>query len=260
MKKVLIRIIIVVIIILLVGGYLGFIPGFSNLFGSNRPRNLGVNYTTKDLESAKRKTGVSFIALEPNLPPKDSIKFSGKRSINTQLTSEELTSLVREIKWKYLPLKEISMKINNDGYLETSSVIDGNRVTSALKAYNIIPGISFMIPSIYEYVYALDDKEKINKFYSTIDMISKFLKANPSFYTKAKANVYNNKLTDFKIDAVYLGRLNITGIAKASEGNIKNLIEDMLNNTPGLFIRSLAFKDMKVHMEGTIPERISYSP
>ena len=260
MKRILVRIIIVVIIILLIGGYLGFIPGISNLFGSNRPRNLGVNCDPKDFESAKRKTGVSFIALEPNSPLKDSIKFSGKRSINTQLTSEELTSLVREIKWKYLPLKKISMKVNNDGYLETSSVIEGSKVTAALKAYNIIPETSFMIPSIYENVYALDGKEGINKFYSTIDMVSKFLKSNPSFYTKAKANIYNNKLIDFKIDAVYLGRLNITGIAKTSEGSIKGLIEDMLNNTPGLFISSLTFKDMKVHMEGTIPERISYSP
>ena len=81
MKKILLRVLIPILVIVLIIGYLGFIPGISNLFGSNKPKDLVVKYTLADLESAKKKTNFKFTELNSNLPPKDSIIFNGKTTI-----------------------------------------------------------------------------------------------------------------------------------------------------------------------------------
>ena len=49
----------VLIIILAVAslGYLGFVPGISNIMGANSPRDLGVKYTSEDLQRARSKLG-----------------------------------------------------------------------------------------------------------------------------------------------------------------------------------------------------------
>jgi len=54
--KLLLKIILVIVaIVVLVGGYLGFIPGVSGLFGSDQPRDLGAAYTEADLASGQAK-------------------------------------------------------------------------------------------------------------------------------------------------------------------------------------------------------------
>jgi len=42
--------------IVLVLGYLGFIPGLSSLFGSDKARDLGVDYTEQNYQEARAKT------------------------------------------------------------------------------------------------------------------------------------------------------------------------------------------------------------
>lgn len=260
MKKILLRVFIPILAIILIIGYFGFIPGISNLFGSNRPKDLGIKYDSNDLESAKKKTNIKFIELNKNLQPIDSIKFSGQTSVKTQLSSQELTALARELKWNYLPLRNITIKIDKDGYMETSSNLYGNKVMEALRAYNITPLTSQLPWSLFEIVYGAEGNEKVQQFYSTIDKISKFLKSNPSFYTKGKAKIINNKITEFKIEAVYLGKLNITGMVNNFNESIKSFIEDIITNTPGLYVKSLSFQDMKLNFDGTLPERILFSP
>lgn len=74
-----------------------------------------------------------------------------------------------------------------------------------------------------EIVYGAEGNEKVQQFYSTIDKISKFLKSNPSFYTKGKAKIVNNKITEFQIESVYLSKLNITGTVNNFKESKKTL-------------------------------------
>lgn len=130
----------------------------------------------------------------------------------------------------------------------------------ALSAYNII-SLTTLIPwSLLEIVYGADGNKEVQQFYSTIDKASKFLVSNPSFYTKGKAKIVNNKITEFQIESVYIGKLNITRTVNNFKESIKSFIEEIITKTPNLYIKSLSFKDMKLNFDGTLPERISYSP
>jgi len=55
------------------------VPGVSSLFGSNKPKNLGVTFTSQDLTNAEAKAGTQIVTLAPNLPPSQSISFSGQK-------------------------------------------------------------------------------------------------------------------------------------------------------------------------------------
>lgn len=50
-------ILILIIVVILLLGYLGFVPGVSAIFGSNKPRDLGITHTQADLDSAQTKLG-----------------------------------------------------------------------------------------------------------------------------------------------------------------------------------------------------------
>ena len=68
-----------VIIAVLVFGYLGFVPGVSNLFGSNKPKDLGVIYTAADYA----RNGTTHTILPAGALPENSIVFSGSHAVNT---------------------------------------------------------------------------------------------------------------------------------------------------------------------------------
>jgi hypothetical protein len=83
MKKFLLGLLIFIVVILVVavgvGGYLGIVPGVSSLFGANKPKNLGVTFTSQDLTNAEAKAGTQIVTLAPNLPPSQSISFTGQK-------------------------------------------------------------------------------------------------------------------------------------------------------------------------------------
>ncbi|MEK7874346.1 MAG: hypothetical protein AAB502_10895, partial [Chloroflexota bacterium] len=63
MKTLLIAVAVLVVVAVLAGGYFGFVPSVSSIFGSNRPRDLGVRYTQADLQSLRGKTGTQYHSL-----------------------------------------------------------------------------------------------------------------------------------------------------------------------------------------------------
>lgn len=62
-------------------GYYGFVPGLSTLLGSAKPRDLKVEPTPQDLESARAKTGIAFGELPKGLPAAVSLEFSGRKDV-----------------------------------------------------------------------------------------------------------------------------------------------------------------------------------
>lgn len=73
MKVFLIIIAVIILAIVLFLGYSGFIPGVSALFGSNKPRDLGVNYTETDRASAREKSQIEYVSLPANIPNSQSL-------------------------------------------------------------------------------------------------------------------------------------------------------------------------------------------
>lgn len=190
--KILLKIIIPILIIIIIFGYLGFVPIISDILGTNKPKDLGVKFTEKDFESARKKTGVTYEVLKGDIKPEESLKYSGKRSVKMELTSSELTALIYERKWKYYPFKKWTVKINEDDTVETSGQIISNKLIDALKSF----GIDLEKLSLFNYdkflvsgVFGSLQNPQIERFYSLLNQISRFVKSNPSFYIKGKAKI-----------------------------------------------------------------------
>ena len=253
-KITLIIISVIVISIILFIGFLGYIPGFSTILGANKPRDLGIKFTENDKTSARAKSQLIYGILPDNNSPEMSIRRSGSRKINTTFNSAELTSLMNNRPWKYWPIEKVQLRINADGSAELSGVV----INEKLKGYAAAIGVPAKASEI----------------------ITKFLPKNPAFYVKAKTSLTENKVSEFDVQSVYLGKIPLpvnTLLAKFAPELIKsvfaedfvselskyegkkeaiiNFINERLSKVPGFYAKKAYFKDGKLHYDGTLSEK-----
>src|SRR3990172_2039941 len=115
----------IAVIILALAGY---IPGLSNLFGANKPRDLGVTYTGQDFNSVREKSKITWETLPAGTSNSASIQFSGSHSVDTAWSSAEMTALLNNRPWNYWPISNVQMKINSDGTAEMSGIINSEKL------------------------------------------------------------------------------------------------------------------------------------
>ena len=197
MKKFLIVILILALIVVGFLGYLGFIPGVSSIFGSDKPKDLGIKYTQVDLVSARAKSQIAYEALPAGTPDEQSIQRSGSRPINTVFTSAEASALMNDRPFKYWPYKDVQVKFNADGSAEVS----GKLVKSKISGYCAAIGLP---------------KELVN-------VAVKFLPPDPVFYVKGKAALIENTISIFEPQALEIGRLPVSlGMVLSFDLNLVN--------------------------------------
>lgn len=251
-------VVIPVLVVVLALGYLGFIPGLSNLMGTNKPRDLGIKYTEADRTSARGKSQVVYETLPPDTPPEKSHQTSGSRPIKTEFSSAEMTALMNNRPWKYWPYGNVQVKFNADGSGEISGVLIKDRVP----AYTAAIGIP---------------KEAVN-------LAMKLLPNKPVFYVKGKAALVDNKVFLFEPQTFQLGRISmpvdiflsfvppelvkeayaamdtteLTGELSKIQ-NKKALIVEYINRRlssyPGFYAKRAEFAENKLIFEGTLPEK-----
>ena len=238
-------------------GYLGFIPGVSSLFGSDKPRNLGIAYIEADRISARGKSKIEYGELPSNVAPEVSIVLSGSREVKLELSSAEVLALMNNRPWKNYPYRDIQVKLNGDGSAEISGVF----LKDKLAAYGAYLGAP---------------KE-------AIDFAAKYLLANPVFYVKAKAALTDNKVSVFEPTAFELGRMplpvsaflafrpSLVGRAYAQSTDmiaelskvenkrafIVSFINQRLSRMTGFFAKSAYIAENKLVFDGTLPEKES---
>lgn len=109
----------VILILILIVGYLGFIPGLSDLMGSG-PKDLGVRYTQADYQSALAKMPGQINKNTEYACFTCTYKSSGSIPVNTAFTQEELTAFINHLNSKKGPLKNAQLRLNADGSVELS--------------------------------------------------------------------------------------------------------------------------------------------
>lgn len=264
MKKALVIIFLLLILVLILGlGFLGFVPGLSTLMGSNKPKNLGITYTAADLVSCRTKSGIQYAVLPQTSIPSQSRQFFGQRTVKAEFSSKEITATLNNRPWQYWPYKDVQIKFNADGTGEISGVL----VKSKVPGYAAAIGI----PS------------------EAADFAMKYLPADPVFYVKINAVLTDNKVTTFEPLAFEIGRIPMPLSLFLSFGGpqlikeayaaglddmtqelskvqnkralIINYINDRLSLDFGKFYAKKAyFGDNKLVFDGTLSEKISYSP
>lgn len=227
-----------VLIIVLILGYFGFIPGVSNLFGSNKPRFLDVSFTQADLDSARSKSNVVWKDLPPSDNPEQTLKFEGVTPLNNSFTDKELTAMIQNDKWRYNFLPDTKVKFNDDGSLEMAGTFHIDRLEGYARAHKI-------------------SYEAIKPAVEVIGKVSK----TPAYYLKGTGNVVNNQVT-FDITNFEVGRLGIpTETLNQASPAVALFIEERIFSTvPGLDIQSLVIKDKKINYKGTFPKIINVTP
>lgn len=262
MRKILLLIVLVIIgipVVLL--GLTGMVPGVSTLLGANRPRDLGTKYSQADLSSIHAKSQVVYDTLTSEVPT-ESRKFSGRREVVADFSAAEISATINNQPWKYWPYRDVQVKFNADGSGEISGVLLKAKVANYAAAIGI-------------------PKE-------AVDFAVKFLPSDPVFYVKGKAALENNKVSVFEPEKFEVGRIPLpVGIFLAFErigvrevyaldvggmvdelgkvsdkrGLIIGYINGRLSSAFGDFYAKRAyFKENSVSFEGSLSERISYSP
>ncbi|MFA6005647.1 MAG: hypothetical protein WC775_04150 [Patescibacteria group bacterium] len=233
MKKILRGLLVVVVLLVicfvLVLGLLGFIPGISSVFGSNKPRNLGVTFTERDHDNAYKKNGVAAFPILASSDITDSIRYEGEKEIIFSMNSAEITALINNNDWKYMPISHVQIRVDNDN----------GEVSGILHIDKILPFISL--------THSTDQVKTAMKKYH--------IAGNPPFYVKGKVLVTNNQVT-LKPEKVEIGRLTIPAfLIDQNISALTDFIERRIANVPNLLIRSLRLYNNSVNFNGTVPEK-----
>ena len=183
---------ILLLIPILFMGWMGFVPGLSDLFGATKARDLGVQYTDADYSSYLEKTNITlqdFTSAPPNPDkPGKFIVFSNPQTFtDLSVTQEELTAAINEIDWLWMPVKNAQVKLTN-GIVEVSGNLNTQYATEFI---SFIGGVG----------YSESDVEKV------VSYAQKFA-ADAPVYINATASVEDDKLS-FRLNEVQVGRFNV---------------------------------------------------
>lgn len=232
MKKLLIILTILVIIPVLTLGYLGLVPGISDAFGTNKPKNLGVQFSSQDLDQANQKTQVEISSLPESTLVGKSLVYEGQHEAELTLTSQEITAMANNSKWKYNPLSQVQIRINPDGSAEASGYIDFNTA----KSYALSFGVSS------------NDIDKVLEKFPIPQ--TKF-----PFYIKGAGSVNNDQI---ELDISNLKLANIPVPANIIDQYLQpalSFVEDKYLNNDSVNIQTLENKNGQAHFKGTLPDK-----
>ena len=248
----------IIVIAVLVLGYLGFMPGLSNLFGSNKPRDLGVTYTSNDFQAARAKIGTAITdSPSTNLPsttspstelpstklpstelpssatPEQSLKPSNQGAASIAFTQAEINALLNNPQWKNYPLSNCQLRINPDGTAEFTGLLLKERLVGYGKT-----------------IGTTKDKVKFLTDYL------KYLPGDIAFYIKGTVAVTNGQIVNADITDFHVGNLSLTGQVQDHMDRLIQLAQTKMAKSHNFSIKSLRFANGQLEFEGTLPDII----
>ncbi|MDO8531750.1 MAG: hypothetical protein Q7T26_06230 [Dehalococcoidia bacterium] len=238
MKTLLIAVAVLVVVAILAGGYFGFVPGVSSIFGSDRPRDLGVRYTQADLQSLRGKTGMRYGSLPADAPPEASRTYSGQRAVTASFTDRELTAELNSVPWKYDPLADAQVRFNADGTVEFSGLLLKDRVPDYVRAMGLTPAeIQLM-------------SDQLNS-----------VPGDPSFYAKGRFEITGNRVTLLDVQTLEVGRIAVPeSVRREGRSTLIALVERRMRTIPGFSAKSVTVENGMLNFDGTLPAVMAVAP
>lgn len=230
MKKIVLIVVTLLIIFLAVLLYLGWLPGLSSVLGTNRPQDLGVQATSQDLEQAAKKTNVAVLPLPAGMS--NNLVYEGSHSVEEKFSSEEITALANSSRWKYNPLSEVQVKINEDGSAEASGYIDFATAHGYLESLGVNPQ---QLESV------------VNKYHVS--------RLKLPFYVKARGEV-NQDQVSLQVDDLRLARLPVpAAIITSYLDPAIEFIEYQYLSNDAVNIDKLENQGGEVYLRGSLPDK-----
>lgn len=233
MKKVLLLILgLIVIVPLLLATYLGFVPGLSHVFGFDQPKNLGIVANEQALAEANAKTKVELVSLPASDDPAQSLRYEGSHEVTMTLSSEELTSMVQNSRWKYNPLSQVQVRVNPDGSGEASGYVDFSTALAYLKKFGVSQ--SDIDAALAKYPIPQ----------------SKF-----PFYVAMTGEVTDNNISA-SVSKLELARIPVpTGIVNQYLPAATSFVERTYLNGQVVSVKKLENRNGTIFFEGTVPDK-----
>lgn len=215
MKKVLISVAVVIILVLSLLGYWGFLPWFSQVLGSDKPVELGVKASADDLAQGVDK--LNFLTVQSGSQKTGVIDLSGN----------EISALVNSGYWATLPVKEVQVRLNQDGTAEASGMVQADQV-GLFAASQGLPA------------------DAANRAMQRFNM-----DRNMPFYFKGRLSVINNQV-GLSVDSLEIGRFPLKGLIDQYQTEINTLGTVNLGQH-GYEVKSLSIEGGKLVLDATVP-------
>lgn len=213
-------------------------PGVSALFGSNRPRDLGVRYTEADLQSLRSKTGTQYQSLPADAPPEASRIYSGQRVVTASFTDRELTVELDSVPWKYDPLVDAQVKFNPDGAAEFSGLILKDKAPDYARAMGMTPAEVRLI------------SDQLN-----------IIPGDPPVYAKGRFQITDNRLTIFEVQVLEVGRVAVPeSVLREGRSTFIGLVERRMRTITGFSAKSATIEGGVLKFDGTLPAAMALTP
>jgi hypothetical protein len=211
---------------------LGLVPGLSKLVGAG-PRDLGIKITKEDSAAAISKMGTEIVPLPKKQTSTKDYVLEGTRDVDMTFSDKELTAHSNNRPWNKFPLKEVQIKITDDGTVESSGIM----VVSKIIPYALALGYS------EEEVKNAMEKYRIPPF-------------EVPFYIKGTGSVVNNSVSlnasNIQIGAVPLPE---TMVSYASSQAV-SLLDDLISrNSKSFSADEISFGKNTMHFTGRLPEK-----
>jgi hypothetical protein len=229
---IIIGIVVVVVIGVLVLGYLGFVPGLSNLMGANKPAKLGGTYTAADYNSAISKSGIQMNDnLANTYVPKSQRVYGSAKSVSMDLTPAEVLAVLNTKPMSSnIPFKDYDLRINPDNSVEASALLEVDKIVN-----------NSQIPQEVK-----DALKSIN---------DAGLKEVP-VYMKGAVSVVNGQL-NYDAEDIKIGKISIpAGQVNDATSQVSNYFQTLTSHIPGLSVKNASVINGKFHFDGTVPSSV----
>lgn len=212
MKK---KIFVLVLVIIIIGiGLTGFVPGLSSLLGANKPRNLGVEVSEEKYNYILNTVGFE-LNNQIGLGSDTKISYQGQKNINVSLSESDLSSLLSFNHAELFPVKNVQVKIHQNGTVEASANVSINNY----KGYSLnnavyVKGKIDVISS--RNIKIKPDEVEIGRI--PLPMTEKMISV-----LNNEANQYINKIEGLSIESVSYedGKVNFKGTIPSKATRIK---------------------------------------
>lgn len=216
----------------------GLAPGLSALVGADRPRDLGVQYSSVDRQQYLSKSGERFEPNGPSSAPERSVPVpetqnrDETRWIETSFTQEELSAALNQDAPEWLPLRDMQLRLG-DETVEVSGLLETRKIPLLLQRLRRRGTDDSDLARIAEYVDKLPTLVPV--------------------YVKATGAVRDAQL-DLALQEIEVGRLPLP-LETLAEG-VPTTVRETVKRTDHFAIDSAIPQDGSLVFRGILPRTI----
>lgn len=212
--------------------FTGVVPVLSNFVGAGQ-KDLGLTSTPEKSKAAMNIVGTEIITLASVDDPKDGFRLEGKKDASFTMDSDQISAHSNHRPWKNYPLKNVQIKIHEDGQIESSAIL----VISKALPYALNLGYS-----------QAQITDAMNKYHLPAVEVP--------IYIKGYGSVENDQV---KVDAksVKIGGITIpNNLVSQANQEAETVLEDLIQkNSHSFHCESLTFSKGQLQFKGQVAQK-----